>query len=199
MPKAPRRRPPGPTVCPACGDERAQVVQRQEQINEPDVEGEFRFDITACEACGEEILSFDQAEAQARAYAAAVARARNTMTPERIHELRQSLGWSQPQMEDAFGVGPKTWGRWERGTVAPTGPAARLMWLADVDRAEFLRLVEAHQRRPIRQANVAGTIMPQGIGESAIAFRVANGGARRHAQLAVNGAVNTVADSGIGV
>lgn len=166
-----------PTVCPACGDGAAQVIQRHEKLTEPDVEGEFRYDITRCELCGEEILTFDQAEAHARAYAAAVARARNAMTPDRIHELRQSLGWTQPQMEDAFGVGPKTWGRWERGTVAPTGPATRLMWLAENDRSEFHRLVDAHQRPSLKSSKwVAGSIVQQGIGESAVAFKRASGG-----------------------
>ena len=171
MPRPHIRRPDAPTVCPACGDDKARIVQRLEPLFEPDVVGDFRYEITACDACGEEILSFEQAEAHARAYAAAVARARGAMTPDRIYELRQSLGWTQENMQEAFGVGPKTWGRWERGMVAPTGPATKLMWLAENNRAAFLQLVDAHRRAPSLSASVVGTIAPQGAGEAAVWYR----------------------------
>lgn len=187
MPKKPIRRQSAPITCPACGSDNAQVIQRREKFHEPDVQGEFTDEITKCDACGEEVFSFEQAEAHARAYAAAVARARNAMTPDRIYALRMSLGWSQPKMEDAFGVGPKTWGRWERGMVAPSGPASRLLWLAENDRVEFLRLVDAHARKPERHAKVAGEISPQGLGARTVAFRPAKNATGRVGRLTGNG------------
>lgn len=179
MPNIPRRRVAESVTCPGCGSATAKVVQRSGQLTEPDVEGDFRFDITQCDVCGEELLSFEQSEDHARSYAAAVARARGTMSPERIAQLRHALGYSQAAMEEAFGVGPKTWGRWERGLIAPTGPAARLMWLAEKDRPEFMRLVDAHQRHPTRSVKVVGSIAPGGIGETAVAFHIASTGPRR--------------------
>lgn len=183
MPRHPSRRTNAPTICPACENDKARVEQRIESIHEPDVVGDFWYDITACDVCGEELLSFEQAVAHARAYAATVARARNSMLPDRIYVLRHALGWSQGQMEEAFGVGPKTWGRWERGTVAPTGPAAKLMWLAENDRSAFLRLVDAHRRQPRRTTQVVGTIVQQGIGEPAAWFRPASNMPTREARV----------------
>src|SRR5687767_11328827 len=117
-----RRRTSQVLSCPACGSEQARLQLRKEPIHEPDVEGDFKYEITICDACGEATLSFEQAESYSRAYAATVARARNALTPDRIYDLRMKLGRTQAEMEKAFGVGPKTWGRWERGTVAPSGP-----------------------------------------------------------------------------
>lgn len=171
MPRVPRRRSHPAPSCPACGSDRVRLVQRQEPLHEPDVEGDFKYEVTECDECSDDILTFEQAEAHSRAYAAAVARARGTLTPERIFELRMALGWTQPQMEEAFGVGPKAWGRWERGTVAPSGPAARLLWIAENDRLAFHRMVEAHAHRPQRHKKVVGIIARQGIGEPAIGFR----------------------------
>lgn len=173
MTRTRRRRSSVAVTCPACGSDKAQVVPRLEQIHEPDVQGEFRDEITVCESCGEEVFTFEQAEAHSRAYAAAVARARKTMSIERIYDLRLTLGWSQAKMEEAFGVGPKTWGRWERGTVAPSGPAARLLWIAENERSVFMRMVDSHTYKPQRSAHIVGSIAQQGPGVSAVGFAAA--------------------------
>lgn len=188
MPRTSRRRPSAAVVCPACGSDKAQVIQRVEQFHEPDVQGEFRDEITKCDACGEELFTFEQAEASSRAYAAAVARLRKSPSVDRLYELRMNLKWSQSQMEEAFGVGPKTWGRWERGTVPLTGPAARLLWFAENDRLNFIRMVEEHTRKPARQARVAGSI---GLGEQASGFSAANRIASRTGQVSSNGPSDT--------
>jgi putative zinc finger/helix-turn-helix YgiT family protein len=148
-------------------------VPRLLDVIEPDVEGKFRDEITICDACGESVFTFEQAEAHSRSYSAAVARLRNTLTPDRILDLRLSLGWPQTKMEEVFGVGPKTWGRWERGTVAPSGPAARLLWIAENDRDAFFRMAEGHDPRRQRNAKVVGVITPQGPGEQATGFSLA--------------------------
>lgn len=165
-----RTRSPAAVTCPACGSDKARLAQRLEEFHESDVHGEYRYEITECDECGEEILSFEQAETQSRAYAAAVARARGTPSSERFLELRMTLNWSQTRMEDAFGVGPKTWGRWERGMVAPSGPAARLLWIAENDRQAFFRMVESHTNQPERSIKVVGSIARQGINEPAVGF-----------------------------
>lgn len=185
MPRLPRRRPSIAPTCPACGSDRARVVQRIESIREPDVQGDFKYEITECDACGEATLTFEQAESYSRAYASAVARARNALTPERMYELRMSLGWSQSQMEAAFGIGPKTWGRWERGTVPPSGPAARLLWIAENDRPAFRRMVDWHMHKPARHAKVIGTISQQGVGEPAVGFTFAKSVARNEGRSGV--------------
>jgi putative zinc finger/helix-turn-helix YgiT family protein len=145
------------------------VVLKQE-FHEPDVSGDFKAEFTQCDACGETLLSFEQAETFSRSYAAAVARARGAITPERILEARLKLGWPHPRMEEAFGVGPKTWGRWERGTVSPSGPATKLLWLLENDKEAFLRLVEAHDPKKLKHVKIVGSIMQQAPGEEAVGF-----------------------------
>jgi putative zinc finger/helix-turn-helix YgiT family protein len=171
MPRISRRRSPTVVTCPACGSDKAQVVQRVEEFHEPDVRGDFKFEITLCDACGEEILSFEQAEAYSRAYTVAVARARNAPSHERFVDVRMRLGWTQPRMEEAFGIGPKTWGRWERGAIPPSGPALRLLWLAENNPSEFHRLVDAHTHQPQRSAKVVGSIAQQGLGSPAVGYK----------------------------
>jgi putative zinc finger/helix-turn-helix YgiT family protein len=173
MPRKPFRRRESVATCPACGNSKAAVVQRVQPLHEPDIEGTFKDEITQCDACGEELFTFEQAEASARSYTAAVARARNSFTPERIYDLRLTLGLSQAQMEKAFGLGPKTWGRWERGFVAPSGPAARLMWIAENDTSIFLRMVDAHRKDRERSTKIVGGIAQLGPGQQAVAFRSA--------------------------
>ena len=190
MPRVTRRRSTVEITCPACGSDKVQVVPRLEQFHEADVQGDFKDEITQCDACGEAIFTFEQAEAHSRAYAAAVARARNTLTPDRIFDLRMSIGWSQAKMEEAFGVGPKTWGRWERGTVAPSGPAARLLWIAEHDRSEFLRMVDAHTRKTQRNAKIVGSIAQQGPGEPAVGFRT-TGPATHKAAGSADGSISS--------
>lgn len=189
MPKLPRRSDLTPT-CPACGNN-ARIAQRLEAFHEPDVQGDFRYEITECEACGEAVLSFEQAEAYERAYAAAVARARNTMNGDRIRELRLRLGKSQTEMEEAFGVGPKTWGRWERGAIAPPGPVARLMWLAEKYPDVFWQMSDAHSRQPQRHMKVAGQIVPLGVGERSIVFRPAKRVAEGRGRLSGSSSADT--------
>lgn len=177
MPRKPRRLDADtPTTCPGCGSDQARVIQRVQKFVEPDVSGTYKDEITECPACGESIFTYEQGVASDKSYAAAVARARNVPTPDRLYDLRLSLGWSQEQMNAAFGVGAKTWGRWENGIVPPSGPAARLIWLAENDRAEFLRMVDAHKpthRRIAMVSGISGSIEPQGPGERAIGFKAA--------------------------
>lgn len=164
---------------------------KKEPFHEPDVSGHFKAEFTECDACGETLLSFEQADTYTRSYAAAVARARNAITPERILEVRLSLGWSQAKIEEAFGVGPKTWGRWERGTIAPSGPAARLLWIAENDREAFHRMTDSHDPRRQRHIKIAGSIAQQGPGEPTVGYRAAKPVAKRNLTMVANGAGKT--------
>ena len=52
--------------------------------------------------------------------------------PERIVEIRERLGVSQPVFADLLGVKPVTVKAWEQGQKAPSGAARRLLQVLDL-------------------------------------------------------------------
>ena len=91
----------------------------------------FPAEISACADCGEEFYTYEQSLAHSRAAATAVREAQGLLSPERIRAARMRMGMTLPQFEHAMGVGAKTVGRWERGTVAPSRAANGMLWLAE--------------------------------------------------------------------
>lgn len=64
--------------CPGCGSIDARIVKGLWIVSRSGVHSEFDYDMTACNACGEELLTFEQAEAQSRAHKQALARITDT-------------------------------------------------------------------------------------------------------------------------
>lgn len=52
---------------------------------------------------------------------------RIVMTGAEIRALREKLGWTQKALAEAVGVTSNTVARWERGEMAISEPAARLL------------------------------------------------------------------------
>ncbi len=50
-----------------------------------------------------------------------------SMTGKEIRALRRRLGWTQVALADAVGVSSNSVARWERGEMAISEPAARLL------------------------------------------------------------------------
>ena len=66
-------------------------------------------------------------------------------TPEKIKEIRAKCGLSQPLFAMAMGVSVKTLESWEQGRNTPSGAAARLLEIIDMDTAivdKFIMKVE---------------------------------------------------------
>lgn len=158
------------TTCPGCGSDRAKVVQRTVEFSEDGASGTFSDEITVCDECGEELYSYDQAVAHSRAYSAAVARSLGRFTDDRIRELRLQFGLPQTAMEKAFAIGPKTWGRWEKGTVPPGGPATGLMWVAEQYPSVFRELL-AMRSLAREDRDVIAAIVPMGPMTAPIVMR----------------------------
>lgn len=53
-------------------------------------------------------------------------------TPEQIHAIRLRLGLKQSQFADVLNVSDKTVKAWEQGINPPSGPALRLLQIAEV-------------------------------------------------------------------
>jgi DNA-binding transcriptional regulator YiaG len=57
------------------------------------------------------------------------------MTPDEFRRNRETLGLSQAQLADVFGVGKRTVGYWEDGSRPVNGVAVKMMeWLLTGDR-----------------------------------------------------------------
>lgn len=70
-----------------------------------------------CDVCGEEEFSFEQMQAVERQAGQAYRQQQGFLQPEEIRALRERLGLTQAQLEDALGLGKKTVARWEAGRV----------------------------------------------------------------------------------
>lgn len=111
------------------------------------------FEHRHCDACGEDYI---RAEHIDPIHAAAVAMARadlGRLGSEEIHELRQSLGLRQADLELQLGVSAGTVGRWERGEVLQSRMAdnfMRLLW-AHPELVEASGLVAREKRGPYRK------------------------------------------------
>ncbi|MGI8855751.1 MAG: helix-turn-helix domain-containing protein [Thermomicrobiales bacterium] len=53
-------------------------------------------------------------------------------TPEQIHAIRMRLGLKQRQFADVLNVSDKTVKAWEQGINPPSGPALRLLQIAEL-------------------------------------------------------------------
>jgi len=64
-------------------------------------------------------------------------------SPEQIHAIRIRLGLKQRQFADILNVSDKTVKAWEQGINPPSGPALRLLQIADVHPEVFWERREA--------------------------------------------------------
>ena len=126
-------------LCSMCGTGRVEVVKRTAEYFDGSIRVSFVDELSKCDSCGEEFYTYEQSQAHSRALAAALRAAHKLPSPERIREVRVSLGMTQAQFEQAMGVGPKTVGRWERGTVVPGSAARGMLWLAEHHPDVFLQ------------------------------------------------------------
>ena len=71
----------------------------------------------------------------------------------RTKRLRESKGWSQPQMAERLGVAQSTVSRLETGELGESGPVARLLDLLErrTRRPSQRRSRRPQQRRPTRR------------------------------------------------
>jgi HTH-type transcriptional regulator / antitoxin MqsA len=98
-----------------------------------------------CDRCGEERLTAAQSDAwEERVYAAYEAHPRRRLLPREIRALRERLRLSQPQLENALGLGEKTVVRWEAGRVVQNQATDDLLRLIDRDPSALRFLAQLH-------------------------------------------------------
>jgi HTH-type transcriptional regulator/antitoxin MqsA len=80
-------------------------------------------------ACGEFVFGPGEMDAVMKRASAIIRGEEGLLAPAEIKAIRKSIGLTQPQLEDLLGVGPKTVGRWEKGTVIQNGGTDTLLRL----------------------------------------------------------------------
>jgi putative zinc finger/helix-turn-helix YgiT family protein len=108
-----------------------------------------------CVECRSRSLSFDEAERYQIALAEATVARVGAYTRHQVRSIRERYRMRQDQFEKALGVGKKTVGRWERGTVPPIAAANSLLWIADHEPQAFCALA---RENGVNVSSVATTI-----------------------------------------
>jgi len=86
--------------------------------------------------CGEFYFAPGEMDAVMKRASAIIRAEEKLLTPNEIKAFRKGIGLTQPQLEDLLGAGPKTVGRWEKGTVIQNGATDTLLrLLRDVPQA----------------------------------------------------------------
>ena len=116
------------TECPVCAGEVKRIVAPREiPVGRDRVTVPLEYQV--CQRCGEEFVDPDTFASAQREAAAAVRDKKDLLSPEDILRIRVEAGLTQAQLEARLELGPKTIGRWERGTVCPSRAASKLLRL----------------------------------------------------------------------
>ena len=104
--------------CAVCDSEKAKRIRRKfdARYNQMPVVIE-NAEMYRCESCGEEFFTPEQSRELSRRIKNQVREEWGLLSPERIVEIRRSLGLSQSELEELFGLGEKVVTRWENGRV----------------------------------------------------------------------------------
>jgi putative zinc finger/helix-turn-helix YgiT family protein len=116
---------------------RAQIKLRGITV---DVDQEF----FQCTECGERRVTRKQAAAAQEAANALLRKREQFLTPGEIREIRDGLGLTQEQLEQALGLGAKTVVRWENGRIIPQRSTDDLLRLIRRDPTALRFLAELH-------------------------------------------------------
>ena len=101
-----------------------------------------------CESCGEEFFTAEQSRELSRRIKRQVREEWGLLSPERIVEIRKSLGLSQAELEELFGLGEKVVTRWENGRVIQGRTADVALRLLEMEPGLLPRLrKELHRAR----------------------------------------------------
>jgi HTH-type transcriptional regulator/antitoxin MqsA len=119
---------PAAVVCPVCGASEVAVVrERRPVVADDGTTLEFDDEFTRCVKCGVEHYTRDQSLATSRSRAGVLRAHEGLLSPLEVRAIRDRLGYTQAQLEQVLGVGPKTVVRWEKGTVRQSRLADRFL------------------------------------------------------------------------
>jgi HTH-type transcriptional regulator / antitoxin MqsA len=90
------------------------------------------YTVLVCDQCGEHVTGVAEARVNERLILEAKRKADNLMSGTQVKALRERLGLSQELASQLFGGGPHAFSKYERGEVAQSTAADRLMRIAEM-------------------------------------------------------------------
>lgn len=127
--------------CTQCGAESARIVKEPRGIMFRDTSLTIpEHEVTYCEACDSRFYTKDQARDLDRKVIRAYRERYNLLSGAAIKALRNTLGLSQRQLEEALGVGEKTVVRWENDTGVQGKNTDNVLRMIEMD-PDNLRLI----------------------------------------------------------
>lgn len=112
--------------CPIC-DAPADLVQEQRELKLGRRRALVDHEFYRCPECGEEWYTPEQMDRVQQLAADRIRQEEGLLAPGEIQAIRESLELSQADFEKLLAFGPKTVGRWERGTVFQNQSSDMLM------------------------------------------------------------------------
>ena len=112
--------------CPLCGG-KLQLVREPRPFRIGQRTATVEYEFFRCGTCGEELLNEQQIDAVQYRAVDAIRDQDQLLRPAEIRAIRQQLGYTQVQLEQLLGTGPKTVARWEGGTVCQSAVADRAL------------------------------------------------------------------------
>lgn len=140
--------------CSACGEPTSKVKEVKKAKYRDEVV-EVVTELYRCDSCKEGFVTPEQMRLHARAVKNEVRRIHGLLPPEKIVAIREKLGLTQTEMEDALGTGPKVVVRWESGKVIQSRAHDNMFRLLDRDPSVLKSLRKIQDIRSEEQKNYA--------------------------------------------
>lgn len=112
--------------CPIC-DVPAELIQEERELKLGRRRALVDQELHRCPECGEEWYTPEQMDRVQQAAAEQIREQEDLLKPGEIQAIRESFELSQADFEKLLAFGPKTLGRWERGTVFQNRSSDMLM------------------------------------------------------------------------
>src|ERR1039458_5063257 len=106
----------GPMKCPMCGSSATEIKEGKKAKYRGETV-EVVTELFRCDRCKEGFVTPKQMSLHVRAVKNEVRKKHGMLPTERIVKIREKLGLTQSELEDALGTGPKMVVRWESGKV----------------------------------------------------------------------------------
>lgn len=117
-------------LCPRCRKGHVSAVTVDGVYSHEGATVAYIDEFMRCDYCEREFYTPEQSMAKSRAITSALRQAQGFLSNDEIRAVRNRYRLSLADFERALGVGQKTVGRWERGTVPPIGAANLGLWVA---------------------------------------------------------------------
>lgn len=148
-------------ICAVCGAKEARKVKRPyEATYGRQVEVKIdNVEIEECEACGEQVLTPEQARYISQSVKKIAREKLDLLAPEKIVSIRREYGLSQEELERLLGLGEKVVTRWERGKVLQAKTADVVLRLMDAfpSVVQYLRRMRYQGEPDLREVQLEPT------------------------------------------